>query len=69
MRTRFPKVWCEECRSMQFAGECPHVQRRDRTEPAARQREGEWRQECPGSKPGNIPALGGGELKRFLDGP
>jgi hypothetical protein len=29
MRTRFPKVWCEACKSMQFAGECGHA----RTEP------------------------------------
>jgi len=27
MRTRFPKVWCSRCRTMQFAGECPHAQR------------------------------------------
>jgi hypothetical protein len=24
MRSRFRKVWCEACKSMQFAGECPH---------------------------------------------
>ncbi len=24
MRTRFKKVWCGSCSSMQFAGECPH---------------------------------------------
>lgn len=24
MRTRFLKVWCDSCKSMQFAGECPH---------------------------------------------
>ena len=25
MRTRFRKVWCPECASMQFAGECGHT--------------------------------------------
>jgi hypothetical protein len=25
MRTRFRKVWCPECSSMQFAGECGHA--------------------------------------------
>jgi len=24
MKTRFPKVWCESCKTMQFVGECPH---------------------------------------------
>lgn len=24
MRTRFPKVWCAQCSTMQFAGECGH---------------------------------------------
>lgn len=24
MRLRFKKVWCDACKSMQFAGECPH---------------------------------------------
>jgi len=24
VKTRFKKVWCESCHSMQFAGECPH---------------------------------------------
>lgn len=24
MRTRFKKVWCGSCATMQFAGECPH---------------------------------------------
>lgn len=25
MRTRFRKVWCPTCASMQFAGECGHA--------------------------------------------
>jgi hypothetical protein len=25
MKTRFRKVWCPQCNSMQFAGECGHV--------------------------------------------
>jgi hypothetical protein len=24
MRSRFKKVWCASCGTMQFAGECPH---------------------------------------------
>ena len=24
MKTRFRKVWCASCSTMQFAGECPH---------------------------------------------
>jgi hypothetical protein len=24
MKSRFRKVWCSSCSSMQFAGECPH---------------------------------------------
>lgn len=27
MRTRFRKVWCPQCSSMQFAGECGHPAR------------------------------------------
>lgn len=26
MKTRFRKVWCSSCSTMQFAGECPHPQ-------------------------------------------
>lgn len=33
MKTRFPKVWCEACKSMQFLGECGHA-RPARAEPA-----------------------------------
>jgi hypothetical protein len=25
MRHRFKKVWCSECKTMQFAGECGHA--------------------------------------------
>lgn len=31
MKTKFRKVWCVECRTMQFQGECPHAQRVQRT--------------------------------------
>jgi hypothetical protein len=30
MKTRFRKVWCSSCSTMQFAGECPHPQQRPR---------------------------------------
>jgi hypothetical protein len=32
MRSRFKKVWCGSCATMQFAGECPHARFVDQRE-------------------------------------
>ena len=56
MKTRFPKVWCDACKSMQFAGECPHprvVDGRDRRAP--------WKAEALRMTAGDVA---GEELRR-----